>query len=108
MDIKRSIDLLRQIDKYIPIILTRGGCYRFYQFLNSLFPDAKPYINNDKDHIVTLIGDTFYDINGVADGEFHPLSIEDEEMCEEWNFSSKYFLSIECPHCGEMLERQYD
>ena len=43
-------------------VYTEGSCYHFYLILKQVFPDAEPYY--DLDHIVTKIGDKFYDITG--------------------------------------------
>ena len=43
-------------------VYTQGGCFRFYLILKSVFPDAAAYY--DMDHIITKIGDKYYDING--------------------------------------------
>ena len=43
-------------------VYTEGSCYHFYLILKEVFPKAKPYY--DEDHIVTKIGDRFYDITG--------------------------------------------
>lgn len=43
-------------------VYTEGSCYHFYLILKEVFPNAKPYFNED--HIVTKIGNKFYDITG--------------------------------------------
>lgn len=43
-------------------VYTEGSCYHFYLILKEVFPDAEPYY--DQDHIITKIGDSFYDITG--------------------------------------------
>jgi len=50
-------------------IYTRGGCYQFYLILQSIFPEAKAYY--DSDHIITKIGETYYDITGRVKKENH-------------------------------------
>ncbi|GAB6180956.1 hypothetical protein JCM14036_22750 [Desulfotomaculum defluvii] len=58
-------------------IFTQGGCYRFHLIMKVVFPEAKPYkvgfcrnSNNlaKKDflplHVVSEIGNRYYDING--------------------------------------------
>lgn len=40
-----------------------GGCYKFHLILKSLF-DGEGYY--DSDHIITKIGDYYYDIDGLA------------------------------------------
>lgn len=43
-------------------VYTEGSCYHFYLILKEVFPSAEPWFDND--HIVTKIGDKFYDITG--------------------------------------------
>lgn len=43
-------------------VYTEGSCYHFYLILKEVFPDAEAYYDNY--HVVTKIGDKFYDITG--------------------------------------------
>lgn len=43
-------------------VYTEGSCYHFYLILKQVFPEAKAYY--DADHIITKIGNKFYDITG--------------------------------------------
>lgn len=43
-------------------VYTEGSCYHFYLILKEVFPNAKPYY--DEDHIITEIDNKFYDITG--------------------------------------------
>ena len=43
-------------------VYTEGSCYHFYLILKEVFSDAEPWYDNE--HIVTKIGDKFYDITG--------------------------------------------
>lgn len=58
-------------------IFTQGGCYRFHLIIKMVFPGARPYkvayCPNPKkltktdflpQHIISNIGDRYYDING--------------------------------------------
>ena len=105
VDILTLITELRGTEKYIQAIFMYGGCYRFHLFLKKLFPDAVPYINTDKTHVITEYKGKFYDITGEVDPEgFSEMTREDVEMAEKWSFSSKMALSLgECPHCGESI-----
>ena len=95
------ITTLRDSDLYIRNIYLSGGCYQFYKVLKTIFHDSMPYINTAKDHIVTKIDGEFYDITGVVQGEYFPLTKEDVLMCEKWSFSKNYWLYRECPNCEE-------
>lgn len=46
------------------IVYTNGGCYGFYKILHAVFPAAIPYMTDDENHIVSLIGDRYYDVHG--------------------------------------------
>lgn len=43
-------------------VYTEGSCYHFYLILKQVFAGAEPYY--DMDHIITKIGDKYYDITG--------------------------------------------
>lgn len=59
-------------------VFTHGSCYHFYLILKEVFPQAKPYY--DEDHIITEIDDRFYDITGeVEKGQF--ILFEDLPSC---------------------------
>lgn len=48
------------------------NCYHLYKTLKHYFPDAIPY--HDSNHVITKIGDKFFDKNGEAEqGEMTPL-----------------------------------
>lgn len=54
-------------------VYTEGSCYYFYLILKRVFPEAKPYY--DADHVITKIGDKFYDITGeVQQGYAHLMN----------------------------------
>jgi len=98
------IDALRNTDIiYIEKIYLNGGCYQFYKFLRVIYPDAEPYFIQTKDHIVTKIGNSYYDITGEVKGQFIPLTIHDMAMCEGWSFWKRNWLYRECPNCGEQI-----
>ncbi|MDH1865716.1 hypothetical protein N5D83_02645 [Pseudomonas chengduensis] len=44
-----------------------GGCFRVYLLLKQAFPDAEPWY--DSDHVITKIGDCFFDIRGEVQPE---------------------------------------
>lgn len=96
------IKTLAKSDKYIEVIFMNGGCYQFYKVLKTVFPGSKPYINVEKNHVVTKIDGEFYDISGHVKGEFYPLHDKAEiEMCKRWGFSKDYYLTKQCLYCEE-------
>lgn len=103
--IKRFIKSLRESDAVIRQIYTQGGCYQFFLVLSSIDNNAECYINTDKNHIVTRIGGSFYDIDGVADSteNYQKASINDIRIAKNWGFSKKMLAATkQCVHCLEM------
>lgn len=45
-------------------IFLRGSCLNMFEILRAVYPDAQMYYNMD--HVITKIGDRFYDITGEA------------------------------------------
>ena len=59
------IDLITNIRDAHPVmvdIFTKGSCYNLFAILASVFPEALAYDNEN--HLITRIGDRYYDING--------------------------------------------
>ena len=101
------ITALRQTDEYIEQIFMKGSCYKFYVFLKTLFPEAKPYMSAHKDHILTKIDGKYYDILGevdIHDTEYYePLTKKDEKLVEDWSFYVHNSLKIaKCDYCDEL------
>lgn len=96
------ITRIRESDPYIEMIYLYGGCYKFHEILKGIFLEAEPYINKEKDHVVTKIDGNYYDITGCVKGKYRPLRNEkDIKLCEGWSFSNDYFLTKECTNCEE-------
>ncbi len=93
------IESLGQTDVYMETIFLNGGCYDFHLFLKKLYPEAIPYITEDKAHVVTYYKGKFYDIRGEVDDEKYE-KLEDISLVENWNFARHNLLKIkECPEC---------
>jgi len=106
MDIEKIIESLRNSDRYIEAIFTEGSCYKFYLFLRTIYPHAEPYFTEDNEHVVTRVGDSFYDITGNVNGEqcYTPMSDDDIATAGEWSFSKHKMLSLgECLNCEEPI-----
>lgn len=97
------INTLRDSDSYIKTIYLYGGCYQFFKVLKTVFPNAVPYINQEKNHVVTMIDGNYYDITGITNGKYQPLTKDDISRCEKWSFSRNYWLNKECPNCDEPI-----
>ena len=100
------VNSLRKTDKYIQSIFTQGGCYQFHLFIKKLYPNAKPLIHKNKDHIITEIESEFLDINGIVSDieNYNELSENDFEAVEKWSFSRNKMIQIsECSFCEEPI-----
>jgi len=60
----RIIEAVNRLSPSMREICRNGSCYRLYELLAAVFPEAEPYFDADY-HVVTRIGDLFYDIDGV-------------------------------------------
>lgn len=72
--ILKLIEVIRESFPASITVYTRGSCYQFYLILKEVFPEAKCYY--DSNHVITKIGNNFYDITGEVKCERH-LPIED-------------------------------
>jgi hypothetical protein len=74
-------------------------------WLDGLFPNSKALINEERDHVVTLLNDYCYDITGKVESKgYRELSTEDLSLVESWSFSRTRLLSMgECSYCEEPL-----
>ena len=104
MDILSFIDELRNTDRYIHHIYSKGGCYKFHILLSKLYKNTIPYTNGK--HIITRHKGKFYDIYGEVDclDGFRKLTIEDIPVVSKWSFYMNNLLVLEdCPHCDEPI-----
>lgn len=64
---------------------TQGGCFQLHLLLRALDDTAEPWY--DADHVITRIGDRFYDITGpVPPGLHQPLSAEPRSHRDAFNW----------------------
>ena len=49
-------------------VYTQGSCNMFHYILKAAYPSAKPYWSHKAKHMITKIGNSFYDINGKVKG----------------------------------------
>ena len=101
----RFINVLRQTDKYIEMIYMNGACYQFYLLLKTFFPESKPYISKEKDHVITKYAGKYYDITGEVSGNcYTPMTESEIVMASGWSFNRTKVIQIsECPHCEEPI-----
>lgn len=58
------IGLIRDSDPNSGYLYTHGGCMNLFCILHSVYPEATAWYNCN--HIITKIGDYFYDIGGIV------------------------------------------
>lgn len=98
------LDGLAKSDPYIKTIFLDGSCYKLHLFLKSIWPQAIPVINVEKNHVATLIDGVIYDITGIAKEKFVMMNYADIMIAEKWSFAKKAMLQIaECPVCEEPI-----
>ena len=51
-------------------IFTKGSCFKLYEILKVLFPDAKAYWSDRDGHCITEIAGDFYDIGGKVTKDY--------------------------------------
>ena len=106
--VQRIIKSLNESDVYIEHIFMRGGCYKLFLFLQTIYPEAEPYIHQDKDHVATKLFGRLFDIRGIIETKFEllysPMDSDDVKMANSWSFSRNQVLQLcECPQCGEPI-----
>lgn len=83
--------------------------------LKKIYPQAIPYINENRDHVVTRIDNQLYDITGevTEDGYENWLPLEnynDIKTCKDWSFDK--YMMFQCQDCGEssinVIEKHFD
>lgn len=97
---------LRKSDKYIESIFMHSGCYKFHLFMKAIFPNSKPYLHQNRDHVATEIDGILYDIKGEIKFNklYKPLKQEDLKMVKGWSFHKNNLLKlIDCPSCCEPI-----
>jgi hypothetical protein len=100
------IEQLNISDEYIRHIYTKGGCYKFHVLLSRMFKGCIPYINQDKNHIITRYKGKFYDINGTVSDycDYKKLPVKCVPYVMSWSFYKNNMLKLkDCPHCEESL-----
>lgn len=74
------VEVFRRIAPNALVYYTNGGCYDFFLFLKTIFPEAEAW--SDCDHVITKIGEEFYDITGKVEVGTHcPIDpVEESEF----------------------------
>lgn len=83
MSILHFIQVIRNSFIGAEFCYLNGSCYRFYLILKEVFTDAQAYY--DCDHVITRIGDKYYDITGSVERKNH-LPVEDHDKLKKLKF----------------------
>lgn len=85
-------------------VYTKGSCYQFYKILKIMFPEAICYY--DCYHVITKIGDKYYDITGEIDGSKHIEATDaDLKGIKDCRYMISKFNKFQ--ECSEMDEYKY-
>lgn len=52
-------------------VYTQGSCIMLYRILKTVYPEALPYWSKEARHMITKIGNSYYDIYGKVKKEPH-------------------------------------
>lgn len=89
-------------------VYTKGSCYKFFEILKAIFPDAVAWYSLDTDHVLTCIDGVLYDINGVVIGgtDYKPLSEYSQSIIDEIKMAkfNGHLDYIECPNCSDLIK----
>ena len=79
---------LRRLHPELETQCLNGSCFKLYLLVKEVWPDAEPWY--DGDHVITKIGNSFFDIRGeVVPGRHIPMK-EDALL-----FNAAYFWNKE-------------
>ena len=85
------VSSVRELHPGLEQACLHGNCYKFHKVLSMAYTDAVPYVNAERDHVVTRIGDGLYDItgriggvNGKAGRAYHVMSASEEKAASKW------------------------
>lgn len=91
-DVERFIELIKSLDTHIETACLHGACYKFYKVLSRVYPNATPYMNNERNHVVTRVGNGLYDItgrvgsiSGKAADKYHRMSNVELRVASKWH-----------------------
>lgn len=63
-EILKLVESVRNLSPLMERICKNGSCYRLFLLLKQVYPEAVAYYDKNY-HVVTKIGDYYYDINGI-------------------------------------------
>ena len=98
MEVEELIELIRCSFIGAKWVYENGSCYRFYEILIAFATEAEPYYCDG--HVITKIGNKFYDINGEISGERYVPYDPEKEACHTVKFNL-WDCGLECENCGD-------
>ena len=69
MDHSKIIDFIRELRQANPVmeeIFMEGSCLNLHYMIKALYPEAKSYYNQVEGHVITKLGERYYDVRGVV------------------------------------------
>ena len=90
-EIENFIYNFRKFGRDIERCFMEGNCYYFFEILKTKFPETIPYYSSKYSHVVSRIGDNYYDIRG----KLSQKTVKDLELVFYQNISSKIKKEIE-------------
>ena len=87
------ISMLSELDPSLKKSCVNGSCYKFHLVLECMFHDAIPYMNAQRDHVVSKIGSDLYDISGrlpkKRHSDYHEMSPKEIEVASKWSYRKR-------------------
>lgn len=92
----KLIEAIRNSTPYMHVIYTHGSCWKFYEILKTVYPDAKPYYRHDHGggHIITKIGRKYYDINGEVANKYQFLPFDEKHFPNYTHYAKNWWCKF--------------
>lgn len=94
--IENIISAIRELHPELKDICLNGSCMNFHVILRRIYQNAEPYFNID--HIITKIGDSYYDITGKVNPKGYSKFTE---FYSKKRTSRAFTQMINCNHYGK-------
>ena len=87
-------------------VYTNGSCYQFFKILKVVYPDAIAYYDND--HIISKIGNKYYDITGEVEKGKHTTldgyNSDTSIKTAKWSMYSNVLYCEDCDSCSPLIK----
>ncbi len=91
---RRVTTILRETHPTMRHIFTSGGCFELYRMLHTINPAADCYYDGPKAHVMTRLGNTYFDIDGpciTPPGSLQPLNNEPRIYCQAYDWKDDFW-----------------